>query len=76
MNIYNEIVGITKDYLGPASERFVSRQIDFHLKKKPEELTLEDVPKIAEWIKASMAMLTKDPKVVEEASSRIAKLAN
>ena len=74
-NTYEAIVTIAKDYLGPAAERFVIRQISFHLNKKPEELTPGDIPKISQWIKVSLAMLTDDKKMVDDASVRIAKLA-
>lgn len=74
--VYEEVVTIAKDYLGPAAERFVTRQVSFHLNKKPEELTKTDIPKVAEWMKVSLTMLTQDKKMVEEAAKRIEQLAN
>jgi len=75
-NLYGDVVNITKDYLGPAAERFISRQIEFHLKKKPEELTKEDLPKLVEWVRVSIALLTEDSKMVDDCVSRISKLSN
>lgn len=72
--LYQEIVAIAEKFLGPAGERFVQRQISFHLKKKPEEITKEDIPKISEWIKVSLALLTNDKKEVEDFNNQILKL--
>lgn len=73
--IYQDAVNITRDYLGPAADRFVTRQVAFHLKKKPEEVTKEDIPKLVEWLKVSIAMLTEDAKMVDDCAQRVAKLA-
>ena len=70
-NIYSAIVAVVTDYLGPAGERFVNRQVEFHLKKKPEEVTKDDIPKLAEWLKVTLAMLTEDASLVDDCSKRI-----
>lgn len=72
--LYQETVNITKDYLGPAAERFISRQITFHLKKDPQALTKEDLGKLIEWVKVSIALLTEDSKMVDDCVNRITKL--
>lgn len=73
---YKKIVEITKDYLGPAAERFVSRQVVFHLGKSPDDdLTKEDVRRIASSMKVSLSLLTKDERSVEEATRRINEVA-
>lgn len=63
--IYRQVVKVTQDYLGPAAERFVGRQIETHLNKKPEELTREDIKKLSDWLKIAIALLTDDGKIVE-----------
>lgn len=73
-NIYHQAVAITKDYLGPAAERFINRQVTFHLQKEPELLTKKDIPQLAEWIKVSIAILTEDKKMVDDFTERILKL--
>ncbi len=73
-SIYQQAVNITKDYLGPAAERFISRQILFHLQKAPELLTKKDIPQLAEWIKVSIAILTEDKAMVDDFTKRILKL--
>jgi len=73
--VYRQAVDITRDYLGPAAERFLSRQITFHLKKDPRYLTNSDIPGLAEWVKVSIAILSEDRKMVDEFSKRIMSLA-
>lgn len=69
--LYSEVVEITEDYLGPAADRFVGRQITFHLNKRPEQLTTADLDKLVEWVKVSLSLLTDDHKSVEDAAARI-----
>ena len=70
-SIYQQALIITKDYLGPAAERFISRQIVFHLQKRPEQLSKKDIPQLAEWVKVSIAILTEDKQMVDDFSKRI-----
>jgi len=74
ISIYRKAVQITTDYLGPAAERFIYRQITFHLRKEPQFLTKEDIPQLAEWVKVSIAILTEDKKMVDDFTKRILKL--
>jgi len=69
--IYEQTLQITQDYLGPAAERFITRQITFHLQKDPEKLTKKDIPQLAEWVKVSIAILTDDKKMVDDFTKRI-----
>lgn len=73
--IYKQAVDITRDYLGPAAERFLSRQITYHLHKEPSQLSSKDIPSLAEWVKVSIAILSEDREVVDEFSRRIMSLA-
>ncbi len=73
--LYENIVNITQDYLGPAAQRFIDRQIAFHLHKKPEEITKNDLPNLVEWVEVSLASLTEDTTSVKNCSDRISDLA-
>jgi hypothetical protein len=64
--VYEQVVDVTYEYLGPAAERFVARGIEAHLGKKPEELTKEDIEKLLDWSKLSLALLTEDTHVVDD----------
>lgn len=72
--LHQQVVGITEDYLGPAAPRFIDRQIEFHLKKRPDEMTSADLPQLIEWVKVSLALLTDDKKLVEDCITKLQKL--
>lgn len=72
--LFEAIVTAAEPYLGPAAERFIARQVKFHLGKKPEELSKEDLPKLVEWVKVSLAMLTEDKAMVAEFNQRVEKI--
>jgi hypothetical protein len=73
--LYIAVVKVTEDYLGPSADRFIARQIEFHLNKKPEDLTKKDLRNLVQWVKVSIGLLTEDRKMVDSCSDRIAKLA-
>jgi hypothetical protein len=74
--LYNQAVLITSDYLGPAADRFLTRQIRNHLHINPEELEFENLLELVDWIKLAMMILTGDEKIVDEYISRLQRLAN
>jgi hypothetical protein len=73
--VYTQVVNISQEYLGPAAERFVNRIIAFHLKKDPGQLTAKDLPKLSEWMKVSIALLTDDKSIVDDYAKKILKLS-
>jgi hypothetical protein len=72
--LYLQVTAITEEYLGPAAERFVARQITFHLNKTPQELEVEDIPKLIEWTKVTLGLLTEDRKMIEDFGNKMARL--
>lgn len=72
--LYDQIVAITDTYLGPASERFVNRQIKNHLHKPPLELTAADLPSLIRWIRVTASVLTEDTGMVKQYISELEKL--
>lgn len=70
--LYNTVLKILTDYLGPVSGRFLDRNIRSHLKKEPAELIPEDLPKIVEWIRITIGMVSRDSKMADECAERIA----
>jgi hypothetical protein len=65
-SLYSRVVRITHVYLGPAADRFISRQIQNHLRKEPQELSQKDLSKLIDWIRIAMSLLTEDSDIVEE----------
>jgi hypothetical protein len=72
--LYDTIVGVIEYYLGPAAPRFVDRQIEFHLHKQPQEVTVADMKHLTEWIRVSLALLTDDHTVIDECAQRLTQL--
>ena len=64
-NLYEKIVEVTREYLGPAADRFIVRQIANHIGKSPDELQPADVAGLIDWLKLSMAFLTNDEALIE-----------
>jgi hypothetical protein len=75
VSIYQQAVNISTDYLGPAGERFMRRQIATHLDKKPEDLTKKDIGELVSWVQLTMALLTSDKTIIESFSERLVMLA-
>lgn len=73
--IYDQVVSVTYEYLGPAADRFIARSIEAHLGKKPDELVVADIPRLHEWSKLSIALLTDDQDVIEEFSKNLMSIA-
>ena len=69
--LYDQMVEVTADYLGPAADRFIDRQIQSHLGKKPEEITRKDITTLISWSKLAMALLTSDNAIVDEFTDRL-----
>lgn len=73
-SLFNDIVVLSGDYLGPAAERFVTRQVHFHLKKEPAELNHHDISQLVEWLRVSMSVITQNEKLIEEYMGRVTDL--
>jgi hypothetical protein len=74
--LYIQVTAITEEYLGPAAERFLARQISFHLGKLPTELENADIPMLIEWTRVTLGMLTEDREMIEEYAVKMAKLVH
>jgi hypothetical protein len=73
--LYNQLVTITEEYLGPAAPRFIDRQIAAHLGKTSHEITASDLPKLAEWTRVTLGLLTEDRAIIDDYSSKVARLS-
>jgi hypothetical protein len=74
-NIYLDLVSITSQYLGPAAERFIDRQVHNHLNKSPQNLTRKDVDNLLDWLRSSVSLLTDNEKLVEDYISQLRDLS-
>lgn len=64
-SLYKHVVDATAICLGPAADRFISRNIVGHLGKSPEKLKKNDLEELIKWIKPAMALLTEDTHLVD-----------
>ena len=55
---------VTHTYFGPAADRFVTRQIQNHLRKSPEQLGKKDLAELIDWIGLAMATLVEDKQLI------------
>jgi hypothetical protein len=74
-NLKLRVIEISQDYLGPAAERFIDRQIATHLKKSPESITPKDLGDLLDWLRLSFTVLTDDSRLVNEYIKRLQKVA-
>ncbi|MDL2362833.1 MAG: hypothetical protein QFB86_00430 [Patescibacteria group bacterium] len=74
-NLYEKVVVVTHVYLGPAADRFIDRQVENHLQKKPASITALDLYKLIPWIQAAVSVITDDTGIIEEYTARLTKLA-
>jgi hypothetical protein len=75
-SVYKQVVRITHDYLGPAAERFVDRQVLSHLCKEPKNITEKDLALLIRWIRLAVSLLTDDSQIVEEYVVQLEQLAH
>lgn len=64
LSVYHCVIQVAEEYLGPAAHRFIDRQIQNHLQKDPEDITLDDLPTLIDWSKIALALLTDDRQIV------------
>lgn len=68
-SVHQQVVDCLYEYFGPAAERFVAREVKAHLHKKPEDLTADDIPKLHEWSKLAIALISDDSKDIDNFST-------
>lgn len=73
-SLYDNVVKVTHVYLGPAADRFIARQVQNHLKKKPEQLSTDDLKKLIDWIRVAVSLITEDSELIEEYTAQLQKL--
>ncbi|HSX29555.1 MAG TPA: hypothetical protein VLE73_03270 [Candidatus Saccharimonadales bacterium] len=73
--LYEQAVEVGTDFLGPAGERFMRRQIQTHLDIEPEALRSQDVAELVNWVRLTFALLTDDASHVDAFADRLLALA-
>ncbi len=73
-SLYEQAVDISEEYLGPAAERFIRRQISTHLGIKPEKLNIKDLPQLVKWVSLAFALLTNNADELDEFTQNLLRL--
>lgn len=73
--LFDDVVTITYDYLGPAADRFVVRQIRNHLQKDPDNLQPKDLRELIDWIQLAMRLISNDGPAIDRYMADLEMLA-
>jgi len=64
--LLQKVTSITEEFLGPATDRFVSRQILSHLNKPAADILPEDLQTLLKWTKVTLGHLTEDTQMIDD----------
>lgn len=56
---------MTESYLGPSADRFISRQVKYHLHKAPKNLLREDIEPLSDWVSVAASLIIEDSEQVK-----------
>lgn len=63
--LYRQTVQVTEEYLGPAGERFIRRQISTHLNIEPEALDKRTLSQLIDWSSIAFALVTNNSRDID-----------
>jgi hypothetical protein len=64
-DLSNKVLDMSKSYLGPAAESFLSRQCRGHLKIELTALTSANLKELATWVEVGAGLVMDQAKAVE-----------
>ncbi len=65
MSLYDDVIALSKPYLGPAAQKFIDRQIKGHLDVEKASLSAANLDELAKWVYTSGKLLMDDAKAQE-----------
>ena len=65
MALYDDVLNVARPYLGPAAEKFVSRQIDHHLATDAQNLARQHLDELAKWCLISGKLIMNESQAIE-----------
>jgi hypothetical protein len=69
--VSDKVLALSKPYLGPAAESFLSRQCRGHLKIEMSALAAANLKELATWVEIGAALIM-DPQKAAELARKIA----
>jgi hypothetical protein len=76
LTLYDQVVVVTHEYLGPSADRFIARQVQNHLHKQPEQLSREDLIHLIDWIRVAVSLITEDSHIIEAYTTQLTGLTS
>lgn len=70
MSLYDNVLNVARPYLGPATEKFISRQIDQHLNTVAQNIATQQLEELANWCLIS-GKLVMDESKAQELSQKV-----
>ena len=74
MALYDNTVTIAKEYIGPAGQQFIDRQLTTHLNLTPADLNSSNLIELSKWCFTSGRLII-DSEQAKEFQERIVSLA-
>lgn len=74
--LYHKAVKVSEDYLGPAGERFIRRQISTHLQIDPEKLDKKSLSKLIDWSVIAFSLITNSTNDIDAFTKDLKSLAS
>jgi len=65
MPLINDVIAMARPYLGPAAEKFVSRQISTHLNVTADQLGTQHLEELSKWCFNSGKLVMAEAKAQE-----------
>ena len=75
MSLYDDVVTIAKEYIGPAGQKFIDRQLESHLKIAPADLNQNNLFELSKWCFTSGRLII-DAEEAKTFQGRVNALAN
>jgi hypothetical protein len=63
--VSDKVLALSKPYLGPATESFLSRQCKGHLNMEMDAITAAQLKELAVWVERSGALIMEPAKAAE-----------
>ncbi len=74
-HLYKNILTILVGHLGPSAKKVIDKQIRSHLKKRPEQLHISDMPKLLLWLNFYIAHIVEDNEMFMDLMQKLHNLA-
>lgn len=74
-SVYEQVANFTHAYFGHEAVHYVGRLIEVHTRKKPEQLSRDELMSLLDWIKGAVAFFATDKELLERYMTELFDLA-